>query len=289
MLRTTEGPVPVAAQDWNELWQARQTLRTAPRDTTYWDKRAQTFDRKDAPDTYAQRFLELADVHPGETVFDMGCGTGNLSVPLGQRGHEVLAADFSRVMLERLEENLQQAHVTSVRSMQLSWEDDWRADGVESNSFDVCVASRSIATDDLRSALLKLTDVARRRVCITLATGVSPRIDARLMRKLGIVLPENMDAVYALGILSAEGYLPQLTYINTKRFDAFATFDDAREHFTGMVDMALEEAISAPDRDEMLRRLHAWLEGALQKDDHGEGVSVRQPRDVNWAFMWWDK
>ena len=40
---------------------------------------------------------------------------------------------------------------------------------------DVAIASRSIATADLRDALLRLTEVARRRVCITLATGSPPR------------------------------------------------------------------------------------------------------------------
>ena len=35
-------------------------------------------------------------------VFDMGCGTGALAVPLGLAGHKVVAADFSRGMLDRM-------------------------------------------------------------------------------------------------------------------------------------------------------------------------------------------
>ena len=279
--------MPTTAQDWNELWKARQTLRISPRDAAYWDKRAQTFGHKDTPDSYARRFLSLAEMQPDETVFDMGCGTGNLAVLLGQSGHTVLAADFSQVMLDKLEENLREAQVDSVEAMRLSWEDDWAAAGLGPDSFDVCMASRSIATDDLRSALLKLTAVARRRVCITLASGVSPRVDGRLMGRLGIQVPQSMDAVYALAILSDEGYLPKLTYINTKRNDRFASFDEAMEHFTGMVDMAMRDAITAPDRDEALRRLRVWLDDNVLPD--GDGLTVRNPRDVDWAFVWWDK
>ena len=77
-----------------------------------------------------ERFLELARILPGETVFDMGCGTGALSVPLGQAGHTVVAADFSAGMLGVLREELDAHGVTSVFPKQMSWEDDWAACGV---------------------------------------------------------------------------------------------------------------------------------------------------------------
>lgn len=286
MMQTQAGAVPVTAQDWNELWKARQTLRTSPHDAAYWDRRAPSFGQKDTPDAYAREFLDLAGVQPGEAVLDMGCGTGNLSVPLGRAGHRVLAADFSPVMLERLQENLEADHITSVEPLLLSWEDDWAAAGVQPGGFDVCVASRSIATDDLRGALMKLTGAARRRVCITLATGVSPRIDGALMAQLGIQVPQTMDAAYAIAILSAEGFRPQLTYIRTTRQDAFATFEDGMGHFTAMADAALAEAAQAPPRAEALGRLEAWLRENLVPC--GDGVRLRHPRAVDWAFIWWD-
>ncbi len=48
--------------------------------------------------------LAVAEVSPGDQVVDLGCGTGQLSLPLAERGAEVLAVDVSQGMVERLEE-----------------------------------------------------------------------------------------------------------------------------------------------------------------------------------------
>jgi ubiquinone/menaquinone biosynthesis C-methylase UbiE len=44
----------------------------------------------------------LERVHPGETVLDMGCGTGRFTVPMAENGAEVTGYDISPAMLEQL-------------------------------------------------------------------------------------------------------------------------------------------------------------------------------------------
>ena len=129
--------------DWNAEWMALQQARRKADDPSYWDSRSHTFPTSTEPSAYARRFIELADIQPRETVFDMGCGTGALAVPLGLAGHKVVAADFSRGMLDRMSEALKQTEVHTVFPMQLSWEEDWAAKGVRPGMVDVCTASRS--------------------------------------------------------------------------------------------------------------------------------------------------
>ena len=119
---TSESSVnPLTARDWNEEWKRLQQARRRFDDASYWDKRSATFTSKDAPNPYVERFLELAGIREGETVFDMGCGTGALSVPLGKRGHKVVAADFSQGMLGQLREALDREGVRTVFPKQMSW------------------------------------------------------------------------------------------------------------------------------------------------------------------------
>ena len=138
--------------DWNEEWKELQKVRRHADDAAFWDKRSATFTTKDAPNLYVEKFLGYADIRPGETVFDMGCGTGALAVPLGEAGHKVVAADFSQGMLDQMQARLNEAGVRTVFPKLMSWEDDWAACGVGPESADVCVASRSIAVADLEGS-----------------------------------------------------------------------------------------------------------------------------------------
>ena len=126
--------------------------------------------------------------------------------------------------------------------IQMSWEDDWAAQGVGTDCVDVALASRSIATADMRDSLLRLTDVARRRVCVTLSTGSSPRSDDTLLAELGLAGRAGRDYLYAFNILANEGLSPEISYIKSTRDDTFETWDDAWESFTRMVDSALRFA-----------------------------------------------
>ncbi len=100
--------------DWNEEWKELQKVRRHADDAAFWDKRSATFTTKDAPNLYVEKFLGYADIRPGETVFDMGCGTGALAVPLGEAGHKVVAADFSQGMLDQMQARLDAAGVRTV-------------------------------------------------------------------------------------------------------------------------------------------------------------------------------
>lgn len=302
-------PEPAAAQqpfepllttrDWNAEWKELQKARRHADDATYWDKRSATFGTKDAPNPYVERFLELARILPGETVFDMGCGTGALSVPLGKRGHKVVAADFSQGMLGQLQEALDREGVRTVFPKQMSWADDWPSLGVRPGMVDVALASRSVATADLRDSLLRLTDVARRRVCVTLATGSSPRTDERILNAMGLSSVLGRDYLYAFNILANEGLRPEVSYIDSERTDTFDSLDDAYDAFARMADDAVGATVGAEERAEAFGRLRCWLEENLvpneragQPDKKGlpeKSLRLREPRTVTWAFIAWNK
>ncbi|MEG0990715.1 class I SAM-dependent methyltransferase [Gordonibacter sp.] len=295
-----ESFVPLlSTHDWNEEWKQLQKARRQADDAAHWDERSKTFGISDAPNAYVRKFLELARIEPGETVFDMGCGTGALSLPLGQAGHKVVAADFSAGMLGVMEEQLKHRSITTVFPKQMSWEDDWASHGVRPGMVDVCVASRSIATADMKDSLLRLTDVARRRVCVTLATGSSPRTDERVLAAIGLQSVLGRDYLYAFNILANEGLMPEVSYIESTRSDSFDTADEAYQELARMVQDATGAFVAESVRRAALERLRDWLgENLVQNERAGEvdakgraakRLRLRVPRSVTWAFVSWDK
>ena len=287
----------LSTTDWNEEWKNLQVARRKVDNSAYWDKRSKTFSTKDAPNAYVDRFLELARIEPGETVFDMGCGTGALSVPLGKEGHKVVAADFSRGMLDALQAELGDKGITTVFPKLMSWEDDWEAEGVREGMTDIAIASRSIAVSDMKAALMRLTSVARRRVCITLSTGSSPRMDERILGDIGIKNEFGNDFLYAFNILVNEGIMPEVCYIKSTRSDTFDSVQEAYEDFSRMALDAMADKDS-PEAAAALERLRAWTEehlidnpdaGSLdRKGSPQKKLKLDYERIVTWAFLAWD-
>ena len=130
--------------DWAQAWRDKAAMRKRADSVEFWNNRAPSFAKTAGVSPYARTFLELADVHEGETVFDMGAGSGTLALPLARDGFKVFAGDFSSVMLDLMMERAELegiGHLITTKVM--AWEDEWDAPVC-----DVAFASRSIATDD---------------------------------------------------------------------------------------------------------------------------------------------
>ncbi|MEG1512375.1 MAG: class I SAM-dependent methyltransferase [Raoultibacter sp.] len=285
------------SKDWNAEWKTLQTLLRRADDEQYWDKRSAHFTTKDFPNLYVEDFLRFAEIQPEETVFDMGCGTGSLALPLAAAGHKVVAADFSQGMLDGMKSLMDEKGITNIFPKKMSWEEDWEASGIREGMVDVCVASRSIAVKDLEAALLRLDAIARRRVCVTITTGTSPRHDANLLRELGIQAAVTSDYLYAITILTHNGIMPELRYIESERIDTFDSVEAAFEKFSPMVlDYQEDLGEALPEKLEALR---AWIdEHSVENPNAGmadkKGITqgayrLDTPRMVRWAFIAWNK
>ncbi len=288
---------PFASCDFDAEWRSLQKVRGSHRSAEAWDRRATTYSSVDSPESYVKDFLELVSILPGESVLDMGCGTGALSLPLAAAGHKVIAADFSVGMLGVLADEHGRRQAGDIVFKQMSWADDWTACGVAPGCVDVCIASRSMSVDSLEDALLKLDRTARRRACVTISTGLSPRADARILNAIGLGDARAFDHVYAFNILSKHGIVPEVAYIKCPRKDTFDSFECAYGELARMIDdcaaFVASEVLTAARA-----RLGKWLEDQIvpnedcgKADERGrrEGpLRLRLPREVVWAFVAWD-
>lgn len=184
--------------DWNELWKEVSRQDTEAVTSEYWDERASKFRKKsDDKDVYAEKFYEYMDVRPGETLFDMGCGSGTLAIPFAKKGHEIWAADFSEDMLGCMMKDAEAEGVADrIHPIKLDWNEDWEVRDLP--VCDIAFASRSMFFEDLTSSLKKLESVALRKVCLGAWDGPG----------------EGLSSCYcAMGELMSRGARPELRYI----------------------------------------------------------------------------
>lgn len=267
--------------DWAELWRELQREKGASDNSSYWDKRAPKYAKIAGHSSYSKEFLSRAGLQPGDTVLDMGCGSGTLTIPLAQQGHHVYAADFSQGMLDQLVERTDELGLTEyVHPMHLAWSDDW--DAADVPRCDIAFASRSIATDDLQDSLQKLDAHARQRVCISLTTGLSPKVDGFLLNVMGREQPKYPDFVFGLLILWQMGIRADLSFIDSTRTSNFQSFDEAIDKNCDCIEATKEE------RDRLIAYSKEHLHEVVDEDgaSHWE---YDHTRVTSWAFLAWDK
>ena len=287
--------------DFADLWRHEHQARRAPDDASEWDKRAHEFTSKYAPSGYSLEFLRLAELQPGESVFDMGCGAGALAIPCVERGHKVLAADFSPAMLERCQADVPAAAAHLLETKLLAWDDNWDIAGLQVHSFDVAFASRSIATSDMKSAIRKLSRIARRKVCVTVVAGGSPRVSNAFLSDMGLTCTGHPDAAFAFAIATQLGYEPEVRFIHSTRADRYASLEEAQDAYVRMLYFA-DERLEGENLANKQAEARAWVDAHLLPSAE---VSFEQPALINeverdlpfcidiprtfsWAFISWE-
>lgn len=279
-----EHMTPIDGTDWDDayrLWH-RQTheLEAGSDDArSHWDARAGRFLRKEGRSDYINQLIALLDLAEGETVLDMGCGAGSLAIPLAQRGHRVIAVDFSDGMLEGLAQRAEEEGVASkIEVHRRSWQEDWSGIPMA----DVAVSSRSFITDELADGISKLEGNARERCVLTVGAGDRPFRDARIFTAMGrerdAAMPPQELAMIA-NHLWAHERLPRIEYIEYPGYWA----RDSREKLIETI-----RDNHKPENDEQKRKLDEYLEEHIVFNEEEGKWALDYARTDRWGAIMWD-
>ncbi len=120
--------------DMDALWQREQGWNSQKKSgRKYDDAEELRFWEKLAPH-YSEKFNLYRDVPrlgdwihekvgDDQRLIDVGCGSGNFTIPLSSYSKEILAIDFSPAMLSVLQGELKKEQITNVKTRCSKWED----------------------------------------------------------------------------------------------------------------------------------------------------------------------
>lgn len=256
--------------DFNELYKKQKEASTFKlKDKQAWNKKAVSMNKKIHKSIYNDELLSGINFEGCESLLDVGCGVGNISIKAAQKVEQVYALDYSDVMLELLNENMQKQSVQNISPIQASWEDDWH----DIPKADIVLASRSMEVVDMKDALTKINEKAKKRVYITYKVGGS-FVDKKILKALNKQIFDKPDYIYVLNILYGMGINPTLTYLKSEgRREQY----ESKESFIKSVQWSLDTL-----SPEEIKTLEHYYDGLENEDAQAEQYNY-------WALIAWEK
>ncbi|MDD3858259.1 MAG: class I SAM-dependent methyltransferase [Methanoculleus sp.] len=271
--------------DWNELWKA--VYASSPdrvekgRDpAAHWNKRAAAYRRATRDERRAtEQELAILDTQQGETVLDVGAGTGRLAVPVARTAAHVTALDPSEGMLAVLRERMAAEGLTNYSCLRKRWEDTVIGRDIEPH--DVVIAAFSLGFYDLAAALEKLDAAARRAVYLFWHAGEWRDPDEMALYRAVFGEEATMrkgypDYIYPVNILHDAGIYPNVRIYHAVWDAVYDSVEDAARAWAAMHNPGMEDL--SPVRD--------YFSRTLRKDGAGKYVETTvRPT----AAVWWEK
>ena len=211
-----------------------------------------------------------------DTVLDVGCGEGSITIPLSKKVKNVTALDSSPKMLEYLQKRCEERNIDNIECKLMAIE-DITYDSIGDK--DVVVCSRSLNGIVLiKKVICELNKIANKYVFITLFGPENKKIEKDFDKELGIKTEDFPDYNYFFNILFNMGI-----YANVERFD----LNNYREY--GSIEEAMDNGkfrldLYSDDEKEMLKD---YLKRILQKNSQGKYYNVKDKAD--WVLIWWKK
>ncbi len=263
--------------DWQQLWKnARKQKSWTGKGPADWDRKAPSFAKRNSDSPFIDLVMQHLPLTPETTVLDAGSGPGTLSLPLAHKVQAVTALDYSRGMLDVLEEQAQQQGCLNIRTIHASWEDDWEKLAME--QYDICVASRSLSVADLGTSLAKLDSHARSHVFVVDRISPTP-FDHGAFKAVDRPFRSGPDYIYTLNTLYSMGIHASVAIISLKQESHFANMAAAMDSYCWM----FKDLSSAEEKN-----LQHYIETNSRPAPDGS-LLVKRACPPRWAILSWNK
>ena len=256
--------------DFNELYK-EQKARTSfePKGKDDWNKKAVNMNSKIHKSIYNEDFLSAIDLEGCETILDVGCGVGNLSLKLAPKVKKVYSMDYATSMLEYLNQNAKEQNITNIESIEGSWYDSW--DDIP--EADVVIASRSMEVKDMKGALEKINSKAKKRAYITYKVGGS-FLDEDITTAINKDIVKKPDYIYIVNILYLMGINASVNFLRSEGRSAMYTDADS---FVKSVAWSLGD-LTPKEEAALIEYFNTVTPEAKERNKY-----------VYWAMISWDK
>lgn len=276
-IKTGENEVEINYKvDWNGLW--NKSLQNLPKKNNpeSWDNIASKFNEWMEKDDYPEKLLNRIELDSNDSVLDIGCGNGVITIPLAQKAIKVTAMDISSKMLEILMKNAKNSDLNNINTCNRRIEDVTEEDV---GKHDVVVASRSLnGVSDIGKELEKINNIAKKSVYLTLWGADNRRFEREMAQLLGRESHRHPDYIYVYNILHDLGIYANVEMLESNTRNYYSNVEEALDR--------LRWRIGDLNKDEE-SILREYLEENMIKTT--DGTITYSNGKADWVLIWWKK
>ena len=260
--------------DWAYFW--RKKLEAKKDRGKDWNKAAPNFGKSARKDDYHTRLIEKINVSKDDTILDLGCGEGSITIPLAKRAKSVTGVDSAYKMLEILNEKAQKEGIGNIKTI----EEDLTNITIDNvGKHDIIVASRSLnGVLDIKETIANINEIADKYVYITLFGPNNWKIEREFYEYIDKEYFEFPSHRYFFNILIDMGIYPNVENLNIGQERQYESVEEAMESGKWRLEIL---------NDEEKEELRKYLGDILEENEDGK---LSNPNDkADWVLYWWKK
>jgi ubiquinone/menaquinone biosynthesis C-methylase UbiE len=259
--------------DWLGFWAERLEGKV----NKNWDEAAAGFYKRTKKEDYQIALFDNLILDEDDTVLDVGCGEGSVTIPIAKRVKKVIGLDSSPKMLEFLEKRAKDNDIDNIETVLKPIE---AITYDEIGDVDVVVCSRSLnGIIPIDKVLLELDKIANKYVFITIFGPENKKIEKDFDKELGIKTEDFPDYNYFFNILFNLGIYANIERFDLNNYREYSSIEEAMDNGKFRLDLY---------SDEEKELLKDYLERILTYDDETRKYyNVKDKAD--WIMIWWKK
>lgn len=261
--------------NWVKFWQEK--LDKKEDKNKDWDKAAKGFYKRATKDEYKELLLEELILDKEDTVLDLGCGEGSITLPIAEEVKSITGLDSSIKMLDYLNEKAEKEEINNVHTIFQPIED---ISYEELGDYDVVISSRSLnGIRPIKDTLEEINKIANKYVFITIFGPENWKLEAEFNEFLGKEHETFPGYNYLFNILYNMGIYPNIKRLAIKEYRQYDSIEEAMDNGKFRLDLL---------NDEEKEKLKEYLNRILKKDTE-TGKLYNKKDKADWVLIWWEK